>query len=170
MFTESIPWQNTTITKPPSGYTFLALGHGELADCCKELSRKKGANINVVSVSSAHFKREMDLAAFFRDYDSRSGPRYHRDAETLSRRNQELSRHQIPQRSLTTCIALATTLGLRSLTKPALCWAIAFTMADFYATQQEMFLLGVRAHLAAGHSVLAQTTQPAKTPQELGRP
>jgi hypothetical protein len=36
--------------KPPFGYTFLALGTPDLAELCKELSRKRGLPVNVVNV------------------------------------------------------------------------------------------------------------------------
>ena len=43
--------QKTDRTQPPKGYTFLAIGHADLADKCKDLSREKGVSVNVVSVS-----------------------------------------------------------------------------------------------------------------------
>ena len=42
--------QKTDRTQPPQGYTFLAIGHADLADKCKELSRDNGVPVNVVSV------------------------------------------------------------------------------------------------------------------------
>jgi len=42
--------QNTQITQPAPGYTFLSVGYADLADHCKELSRQRGADVRIVSV------------------------------------------------------------------------------------------------------------------------
>jgi hypothetical protein len=46
LFTQTTWGQN----RPPPGYTFLALGTPDLAELCKELSRKRGLPVNVVNV------------------------------------------------------------------------------------------------------------------------
>ncbi|GAB7338825.1 hypothetical protein MBLNU457_5520t2 [Dothideomycetes sp. NU457] len=43
---------DTHITQPPPGYTFLAVGYADLAERCKELSRKRGVDVRLVSAQN----------------------------------------------------------------------------------------------------------------------
>ncbi|WPG99498.1 Hypothetical protein R9X50_00231300 [Acrodontium crateriforme] len=52
-----------TNTKAPAGFTFLAVGTPELADRCKELSRKRGLPVNIVNVG--HLSQAASMGRYF---------------------------------------------------------------------------------------------------------